>query len=865
MKTICSLPYLWLIACFAVLLNSNVAYANDAQPVRLGDYVLPSILSEMLENGLSVPVYLQYKMQDGDQKSQQKIAEAELYVKDGSLYVASIQLDESSHNTVLSNATQQAINLVKDRKVDQDLKLSLNENAVLSLDLISLHLKLVVDESAIGTRFLNRTDRLGASSAQGWNSVLNYRLGTYYNFYDQSRNSSSYLNLNHVSSYKENHFILNATGYGLGGDNPSSNLHRALYERDADGYRFAVGMMDTWSMQSISSLNAVNSSKVYGVSFGNMSSSVSQNNHHALTPITVFLPSSGTVQLYREGRLLSIQNFEMGRHEVDTSTFPVGVYSIDVKIMVNGEEVSSTIAQVNKSYQRKSSNTQHVEWQMFGGKLNYNKAQLRQEDHAQREQDAWLLGMVMNKNFAWWSGVTLRPSIYAISNINNNDKILVTELDTNLSITQNFNLSMQSMLSSDESFRKTLTANYNLPRAYGNLWGALDKSDLGKKVFIEKRENYNVGINLNLNQIHASLGMLNGSYAQDLRHDNNYFNVEYNQNLVSLKFAELGFRAGMVKSKDHGQALSSNNSQDKYVHIEFKMPFSKWFNVGLNSRNDHVLATASAKKLFDHSVVKNAGIELSKVVKQKQQEQDRADNPLAVAAYMGYESKYNTGSLTASLEGDRHSISYTSQGTVAYADQKVALNALSLDAGVMIHTGLEDQAKMSAIINGQTYQLSGKNNFIALTPYQEYLIELANDQKSLSSVNIIKGRSSRVTLYPGNVAVLKPELQQLITIFGRIHDSSGELAQNAPLNNHIGKTVTDEFGEFSIDIDKRYPVLTLTQTDGTQCESQLTLNTTESAIWLGDLYCQTKNSNARLFSFQHHAPAAKLKVLGGDT
>lgn len=840
------------LALFGVISMPRTVLADEAALVRVGAYVLPSVLSEMLENGLSVAVYLQYKQHNTDQKSQQKIAQAELYLRAGDLYIGQLNLDQSSQNTILSKPTQQALNLLKDQKVDQDLSLQITENARLKLDLISLHLELLVDESAIGTRYIDRTDRLGASSASGLSSVLNYRVGAYSNFDDQSRNQSSYLNLNHVTSYQENHLILNATAYAIGADDQSTSLHRALYERDVDGFRFAAGMMDTWSMQSISSLNAVNSSKIYAVSFGNMGSSVVQNNQHALTPITVFLPSAGTVQLYRDGRLLSIQNFELGRHEVDTSTLPLGVYSVDVKTMVNGEEVSASIAQVNKSYQRKSSNTQHLDWQMFAGRLSYNKLPSTQEDQVAREQDAWLVGVVMNKNFAWWSGVALRPSFYTISNINNNDKILVSELDSYMSLTQNFNLSMQSMLSSDSSFRKTLTVNYNLPKGYGNVWGAVDKSDLGKKISIEKRNNYNLGINLNLNQIHSALGMLNASYAEDLRHDNNYFNVEYSQNLMSLKFAELGVRAGWVNSRDYSQSLYSNNHQDKYIHFEFRMPFSKWFNVGLNSRNDQVLATASAKKIFDHSVVKNAGIELSKVVRQKQQ--DTQETPLAVAAYMGYESKYNAGSFSASVEGERHSISYTGQGTLAYAEKQIALSASHLDAGVMINTGLKDNGKMSALINGQTYQLSGKNNFIALTPYKEYLIELANDQKSMNSVNIIKGRSNKVTLYPGNIAVLRPEVQQLITIFGRIHYPSGDVAQNAPLNNHIGKTMTDEFGEFSIDIDQRYPVLTLTQADGAQCESKLDLRSNESAVWVGDLYCQSKSNLSKNNQSKSNSP-----------
>lgn len=164
----------------------------------------------------------------------------------------------------------------------------------------------------------------------------------------------------------------------------------------------------------------------------------------------------------------------------------------------------------------------------------------------------------------------------------------------------------------------------------------------------------------------------------------------------------------------------------------------------------------------------------------------------------------------------------------------------------MINTGLKDNGKMSAVVNGQAYQISGKRSFIPLSPYKEYTIELANDKKSLDSVNIVRGRHNKITLYPGNVSVLNPEIQQMITVFGRIYYPSGELARKVNINNHIGKTVTDENGEFSLDVDKRYPILTLIKNNGELCEAALKLKPSDRVVWVGDLHCEMRKTSSQV-------------------
>ena len=829
------------------------ADASPTKPIRLGTLVLPSALSDMLNNGLSIPVYLEYQAQDTEIKSQQKIADAILYSQDGGLYIRALHLDETLQKTKLSDQTKQALDLIKDQKIDNALRFDVTEDAKLNLDLKSLYMTLVVDESALGTSYIPRAGILGASSSESLSSILNYRFGSYYNQYDDRSNASSYVNLDSVSSLKENHLILNASAYGLGTNDSSMEIYRALYERDVEGYRFAAGMMDAWSMQSIASINGVNSGKIYGMSYGNISNSALQNSALSLTPITVFLPSAGTVQLYREGRLLSIQNFPLGSHEVDTSSLPTGVYSVEVKTIINGEETNSTIAQVNKSYQRQSSDTEKLNWQVFGGKLEYtrlNNARLNnsgvnhrgdEQFRRGRDEDAWLAGAAVNKNYAWLAGVSLRSSVYGIADFDQSDNTLVTEIDGQVSLSQNFNLNLQTLLATDSTFRNILTANYGLPKGYGNIWGSREITHLGDNLSLEKRDYYNFGATFNLKQIYRKLGLINTNYSNDVQQKNKYFNLEYSQNLMNAKYADLGVRAGIQKNTYQNNDFNQTNNEDKYIYFDLRMPFAKWFSAGVSSRNDNVLASVSYRQNFQDHLVKNVGLELSKVVKQKEKTSD--SNPVAVSGYVGYENKYNAGTLSASTEGSNYSVNYTSQGAIAFAGRQMVLSNNTLESGVIINTALKDQGKMSAIINGQTHQLSGMTNFIPLSPYTEYRIELANDRTSMDSVNIVKGRSSEVILYPGNVPVLNPEVQQMVTVFGRIHYPSGDVAKNVNINNHIGKTVTDENGEFSIDVDKRYPVLTLIEDNGALCESELNLKKADSAIWVGDIHCQMKGTS----------------------
>lgn len=167
-------------------------------------------------------------------------------------------------------------------------------------------------------------------------------------------------------------------------------------------------------------------------------------------------------------------------------------------------------------------------------------------------------------------------------------------------------------------------------------------------------------------------------------------------------------------------------------------------------------------------------------------------------------------------------------------------------SGVIINSDIKGSGSMVAKVNGQNYSISGKNTFIPLPPYSNYEIQLMNSGQSSDSFDIVSGRNKSVVLYPGNIALYQPEVRQLVTVFGRLKSPEGEYIKYASIRNHIGRTKTDQNGEFSMDVDVRYPVISLLQDDQrTICEADLNLQGARGALWVGEVTCEPQEAFAK--------------------
>ncbi|MFV8861043.1 CS1-pili formation C-terminal domain-containing protein [Serratia fonticola] len=583
------------------------------------------------------------------------------------------------------------------------------------------------------------------------------------------------------------------------------------------------------------SLSALNSSKVYGVTYGNKSATKIQNTQYSLTPITVFLPSAGEVHIYRQGRLLNIQNFPMGSFEVDTSRLPYGIYDVDVEVVIDGKTQSRMRQTINKAFSGNNGVAQELNWQLYGGYVNYDNRNNRTNDSTTNE--TYLAGASAAMSIPEILKIASVPAIFGLAVQTSTytfDKKVVNETSVNLNVNQFASLGWQGLLSQGGRYRNILSASLMLPKGFGSVWANREKSHIGKGLPVYESDSYSYGGTLSLSRFFERGGQLTLSRTVDKRDRSTSNNLEYSTALFSGRYGTVNLRAGIQRYRYDYQ---SNSTNQRYISLDFSLPLAAWLSTGVSSNNGNVRANLAANKSFDDSAFTSAGFNLAKLVKDKH----NGDSAYSASGYAAFDTKYSVGTLSLSRpDNNRLNGNLTARGAVAYSDKNFAASGIQEKSGVLVKTGFIDDAVLSAQIDGRSYPLSGANNFIPLPPYSSYKVELMNDKNSMDSFDIVKGRTRNVTLYPGNVAVYEPEVKQLVTVFGRMTMENGRAIANAAVRNHIGKTITDATGAFQMDVDKRYPSVSLTMPDHGICEVDLDLAKAKGVKWVGDVVCNVQ-------------------------
>ncbi len=827
--------YYIFLGLFSITTN---AMAGPKNSIKIGNNIIPAAFASALEQGMSVPVFLQYEKN----RSSTKIATANISLNDDKLKLVSLEYLDNSQEANLSKELLDLIEQSKDDYFDDRMEISIGPNAVLNLDIISFNLNLNVSKSAFAAKSKKKNNQLGPSTVENISTVINYDLGAYQN-YDRNNknNNNNYLNIDTLTAFAESHFNINASAYGIGNSNNKLELYRAMYERDYQGFRIAMGLLSTWNLQSIANLTALSSSKVYGLSFGNNASSLIRSSSSSLTPIYVFLSSPGEVRIYRQDKLLNIQNFPMGSFELDTSILPFGIYDVTIETVIDGNVVSTKQQTINKSFGGVSANLNRLNWEVYGGYVDYENAHSIIQNRNDNKKDlkkipdkTYLIGLSGATTLDLLSGLNLQISNYAF------DKNIVIETGVNLSVNKYISLVWQGLLSNGGTNRNIITGSVQVPYGIGSLWASKEKTSVRSDLPIYSSDNYSYGATVNLSNFISNAGTFTISQSYDRRTKSESLNYEYGNNIYNGRYGNVGLRLGVQKY--HYDEQDSIN--EKFIALDFSLPLSTWLSTGVSSSNGNIKGNIFVNKTIDDSFITSAGGSVSKLLKDK----NNGESDISTLGYASYETKYNSGTLTVNRpDNERISGNYTSRGSFAYGDGQFGASGKSGKSGVIINPNIKGNGSMTAQVNGQNYQISGKNTFIPLSPYADYKIELMNSGESMDSFDIISGRNKSVILYPGNIAIYTPNVRQLVTVFGRIKSPDGTLLSDASIHNHIGKTKTDKNGEFSMDVDARFPIISVINSNNQNsiCEADLNLSEAKGALWLGDIVCEPQSSYAQ--------------------
>ncbi|WP_312688685.1 CS1-pili formation C-terminal domain-containing protein [Kosakonia sp.] len=825
-KAIC-----FLIAFTTMTFNAiNNACANNQNIINFGGVIIPETFNKALHDGMNIPLFIHLNNAH-DNKDDQRIGRALILMDDNTLKIRRIELERHDENAHLNDETSDKLIDLTDVAFDQHMEITLNNNAFLHLNFQQLTLQLVIKPEALATLLQKHTAHMGASSGKKLSSALNYVLGIYSNQTpDGDNNTSSYLSLNEALAMREHHIFVDGTLYGMGTAHQQTAMYKAMYERDFAGYRFAAGMLDTWNLQSLGPITAISSGKAYGFSWGNNANSTVFDSSHSVTPIIAFFPSAGEALLYRDNKLLSIQNFNMGSHEIDTRGLPHGIYDITVEVVVNGKTINKSIQRVNKIFSQNTGAGIATGWQIWGGRIHMNDW-YPEEGNEKKARDTTIIGVS--------SSGMLSNSRWMATGYNYNS-LSIVETNLSLPVDDFLNINLQNMASSDRSWSLISNMSMALPGGFSSIWVSQEKTNIGNALRRNRANNRAVGLSLNGNMLWSRLGSLSASYNEDRYHKSHYYLVDYAQPLYNGVFGSLGLRLGVQR---YETGLYSNSSSiQKYVALDFSLPLGNWLRTGMTHQDGYTAANIAVQKTYDEGIIRNVGADISHVVSGSAQ----GHRAFSGGAGVRYESRLSSGTVNVNSGADGYiNANLTSSGSIGWQGKEiVASGSNEGNAGIIIRTDIEDEGQLSARVNGRAVQLTGSRNYIPLQSYNTYEIEIQNSKNSLDSYDISSGRKSSLTLYPGNVVIIEPTIKQIVTVFGRIHAEDGTSLANAPINNHVGRAQTDNNGEFVMDVDKKYPVIDFYYGNNKRCETELDISDARGAIWVGDVICRGLKSYA---------------------
>ena len=230
-----------------------------------------------------------------------------------------------------------------------------------------------------------------------------------------------------------------------------------------------------------------------------------------------------------------------------------------------------------------------------------------------------------------------------------------------------------------------------------------------------------VGGSLNLGALWSPLGTLSASYNDDKKNDSHYYNADYYQNIFTGRFGTLGVRAG-VQRYNNG---SSNANTGKYIALDFHC---RWVTGSAPAFPIKTVTPPPTWRRAGHQdgPIRTLGANLSRAISGD----TRGDNRFNGGGYARFDTKYSAGTLNVSSSADGYvNSSLTASGSMGWQGRDIAISGRNEgNAGIIFNTGIENDGLLTARVDGRMVKLSGNKNYLPLSPYGQYDVELMNNK-----------------------------------------------------------------------------------------------------------------------------------------
>ncbi|MEG0007344.1 MAG: TcfC E-set like domain-containing protein [Aeromonas sp.] len=628
--------------------------------------------------------------------------------------------------------------------------------------------------------------------------------------------------------------------YSDANTDPSASIDQLSWNRSKDGIHASLGLHDN----SYSDFNATTlfrslfTPRFYGLGIGTSSKTDVDNNYSA-TPVDIYFPSDGRVEVYRDGRLLSTQGFPAGNHLLDTEPLPFGAYEIELRVIVGATEASS--------YGRFFSKTARLPQAGYGdfflnagswvesaqdgsnilptlsdlglsagwGRMVTDHNAIKIGANIGEEFQRAELGLLGIWPFSYDMSLIMEPkrigNVFNISYSNDGFSAYVNNTrfwkGADDSYTKdNFEKSLYAGVSTQILKNHTLGFRYS-NQSYFNLSPG-DKFSLQQDTpgtMISRTISYST-----LVPLWSSLSMLLTANYEDTQHGDErfYLNAWLNFSPSRQSFVTVGQSMETGKS---GSDIYRNN-----VDASYQFDPNSWSeraSVGFHTSTGNTDSTIGLRGSFANQYV------------QSDINVNRMDGD-----YSGVSTSYY-GSLNSQLASGIEMGSAWGNGR---NNKGADISGLLVDL-----TGIKDAEKYAVLVNGNEYKVrGGQVNLVPLSAYDTYNVRLREASRENRLLHIIGEQNVNFYLYPGNVVQVKYGLEEDHVIFGNLVDEKG-----LPINiaNLLGRSPghLDESGQFEVRVPINSKVL-MVRTDNGYCGAPLLKRNEDGSPYtvMGTLVCR---------------------------
>ncbi|WHN66471.1 TcfC E-set like domain-containing protein [Cysteiniphilum sp. QT6929] len=810
------------------LLINTFTYGNDISPTLDWNAVPDEFRAQLKDHGIMINV--RYQDEDLGNYFIEIIDEKTIKFKDLKTLSKKLQLKPIIYHIFETLPINQII-LCPDELISKGLCHKSEQILYAQFSLESLTMNLTINKKLFETQKTNQLQYLQSPSNQYLSSIFKYNLNAATTISPNTSNVAS-LALNNITSYGNTRLLTNGYFSTSNQVNIKANLSQLLVLHDFKKSALSFGFS-----QGNSVFSSRNTATNYGYSGNSIALSFYSSNNlllnksqGSLIPIILFIPRQSNVRVYKDNNLLSIQNFELGTHELNTANFPGGVYPVRIEIREGDILVNTLTKIINKPFDLSTLDPDlGFSYSLWGGVASsptYNEPVT--VDSFNHLYFGGNINFVLNRYMLSGASAYMigRLSVFEFSNqlmlpygITGNANIGV-DTDGGIALSANLNKSFYNILSIGASYTQQQGSNEKSP-------------------FYISNNNLSISLSLNM----QSFGSLSSNINYNFKNHLKNYNFIYSNTLFKRHGFTLRTNASLLLNENHNSSLSKFNT-NYYIGLELTYNFDENGSINLDTLYN------PKDKLISSNINYSPNIDDNLIISDMNIGGSYNQNSSMINASTSFNSNYALGNINTNItQNNENSTTQVISGNLSGSlviDQERSLlpNQQKSNAGAVIYLDNDIEDTLSININGTSYPITTGTNFIPLPPYKKYESYISINKETKNSL-LLDTNINEFILYPGNVFSITHTAIHIIIISGQLI-CNGEPLKHVKVSNSINSTYSDDNGYFTLGVNRNNPNFNfVSQHQNKPHEfslSQIQTSKLYDGYWLGEINCSHQNA-----------------------